>query len=110
MTQTPQDKAAKSKLQVLLFQLTELLKDPPIIINLPDWRDNVEGVLEEIGALSPDAYDRLQSLVAEAIRRAVAHVGDLDNEAAPNKTERSYNEYFTQVAFVTSEINAIKSL
>ena len=110
MSQIPQDEASKTKLQVLLFQLAELLKDPPIVINLPDWRDNVEDVMDEIEGLSPYVRDHLDDLITEVIRRAEVHVDDLDREAAPNETERSYHEYFTQVAFVASEINAIKSL
>ncbi|QVL58336.1 MAG: hypothetical protein KFB93_04435 [Simkaniaceae bacterium] len=110
MSQIPQDEASKEKMQLLLFQLVELLKDPPIVINLQDWRDSVEDVIDEIEELSSFAYDRLQDLVAEAIRRAEVHVRDLDSDVPPQQTEKSYHEYFAQVAFVSSEINALKSL
>ncbi len=110
MAQIPQDEASKEKIQLLLFQLGELLKDPPIVINFLDWRDNVEDVMGEIKDLSPYVYDRLQDLIIEVARRAEVHVEDLDNEAVPNDTERSYHEYFAQAGFVASEINSIKSL
>ncbi|MCB1072475.1 MAG: hypothetical protein H7A41_03640 [Chlamydiales bacterium] len=110
MTQMPQDEASKEKMQLLLYQLGELLNDPPIVINLPDWRDSIEDIMDEIEELSPYARDRLQDLITEAIRRAEVHVDDLDSDASPNKTEMSAQEYYTQVAFVSSEINALKSI
>ena len=110
MTQMPQDEASKEKMQLLLYQLGELLNDPPIVINLPDWRDSIEDIMDEIEELSPYARDRLQDLISGAIRRAATHVDDLDSDAPPNKTEMSAHEYYKQVAFVTSEINALKSL
>lgn len=110
MPQMPQDEPSKEKMQILLFQLGELLKDPPIVLNLADWRDSVEDVMDEIEGLSPYARDRLQDLVTEAIRRAEVHVDDLDSDAPPNKTEMSAQEYFAQIAFVGSEINALKSI
>lgn len=110
MFEMPQDEASKEKMQLLLFQLSELLKDPPIVINLPDWRESVEDVMEEINELSSYAHDRLQDLVIEGVRRVEVHVEDLDSDAAPNKTESSAHEYYAQVAFINSEINALKSL
>lgn len=109
MTSQSHDEASKEKLQLLFYQLAELLKDPPVVINLFDWRDSVENVMNEIEEISPHVRERLQDLVTEVIRRAEAHVDDIDSDALPHKMEVSSQEYFTQVAFVTSEINALKS-
>ena len=65
-------------MQLLLYQLGELLNDPPIVINLPDWRDSIEDIMDEIEELSPYARDRLQDLISAAIRSAAIHVDDLD--------------------------------
>ena len=55
-------------------------------------------------------HDRLDDLVREASRLANKHVMDLDRDAPPKDSEQSAMEYFEQIAFVASEINAIKSL
>ncbi|MBF5058906.1 hypothetical protein [Candidatus Neptunochlamydia vexilliferae] len=106
----PEDEAAKTKLQVLFFQLGELLKDPPDIMNLSDWRDNVEYALTEIHEISDSAYERLHMLAHEAINRAIIHVNHIDKDMPPDQLERSSAEYFEQVGFITSEINALKSM
>jgi hypothetical protein len=110
MTETPKDEAAKAKLQLLLFQLSEILNDPPTILDLADWRDNISHVMDQIKEVSELAYNRLEDLVVEVVRRGEVHVDDLDSEAPPNQSERTAHEYFAQVAFVTSEINSLKSI
>ncbi|MEM8728258.1 MAG: hypothetical protein AAGE99_06165 [Chlamydiota bacterium] len=110
MTQIPRDKASKEKMRLLLYQLGELLNDPPIVINLIDWSDSIEDIMDEIEDLSPFARNRLQGLITEVVRRAEVHVDALDSDALPTKTETSAQEYYAQVAFAHSEINALKSL
>ena len=110
MDQIPKDDASKEKLQVLLYQLSEQLKDPPIMVNLNDWRDTVEFLMRDIQELSTYIHDRLEDLVDEAVRLAIQHVMDLDQDAPPKESEQSSMNYFEQVAFVSSEMNAIKSL
>lgn len=109
MTQIPKDEPSKEKFRMLLFQLGEMLNDPPIVINFLDWRETIEDLMEEIEELSPFAFGRLDDLVTEALRRAGTHVEDLDSDAAPGQIEKSEHEYFAQVAFVASEINDLKS-
>ena len=102
------DQPSKEKLNLLLFQLGEHLNDPPVVINLNDWRDTAQDILEEIAEVSPFARNRLDDLVTEAVRRAEIHVDDLDSDAAPTQSEKSAHEYYTQVGFVMSEINDLK--
>jgi len=110
MDKMPEDDASKEKLQLLLFQLGEQLKDPPIMIDLYDWIDTVEIIMKDIQEVSPYVHDRLDNLVTEAARLANKHVMDLDKDAPPKDSEQSAMEYFEQIAFVASEINAVKSL
>jgi len=104
------DEASREALEVLLFQLMELLKGPPVFLDLPEWRENVEDVMNKIKDLSEVAYENLEDLVVEAVRRVEVHVQDLDENTEPQQTERSAQEYFTQVGFVSSEINSLKSI
>ena len=110
MNNMPEDDASKEKLQLLLFQLGEQLKDPPIMIDLYNWRDNVEIIMKDIQEVSPYVHDRLDDLINEAMRLANKHVMDLDRDISRRDSEQSAREYFEQIAFVASEINAIKSL
>ncbi|MCB1110784.1 MAG: hypothetical protein KDK64_07350 [Chlamydiia bacterium] len=110
MAQVPEDDASKEKLQLLLFQLGEQLKDPPIVIDMYDWRETVEIIMTEIQEVAPIIYEQLEDLVVGAMRLAERHVSDLDRDASPKEIEQSSMEYFEQVAFVTSEVNRIKSL
>lgn len=110
MPELPQDEPSKEKLKLLLFNLGEMLKDLPIIIDLYNWRDDVEYVMEEIKSLCPYIYNRLEDLVSRASQLAALHVNALDSDAPPNELEQSRINYFGQIAFVNSEINAIKSL
>ena len=110
MAELTKDEASREALEVLLFQLMELLKSPPVVLDLPDWRENVEDVMNKIKDLSEVAYENLEDLVIEAVRRAEVHVQDLDENTQPQQTERSAQEYFTQVGFVSSEINSLKSI
>lgn len=109
MVEMPQDEASKEKLRMLLYQLSELLNDPPIVINIRDWTETIEDLMDEIEELSPFVRNRLDDLVVEALKRAHIHVEDLDSDAPSNQTERSAHEYYAQVAFVSSEINNLKS-
>lgn len=108
--ETPKDEATKQKLQVLLFQLGEIIKDPPTILDLSVWEDNIELVMDEIKEVCELAYDRLDDLVIEVIRRGEIHVKNVDEEMPPNEVEQTEHEYFQQVGFVTSEINSLKSI
>lgn len=103
------DQPSKEKLAVLLFQLSEQLKSPPVIIDFYDWREDVEYTLKEIKELSPFAFERLDDLVSEAIRIAALHVSNMDRDASPKELEQSSMDYHEQVAFVLSEINSVKS-
>ena len=71
--------------------------------------ETIEDLMDEIEKLSPFVQKRLDDLVVEVLKRAYIHVKDLDSDAPPTQTERSANEYYAQVAFVTSEINNLKS-
>jgi len=110
MNELPKDDATKAKLQVLFFQLNEILKDPPTILDFPEWKDNISYVMDQIKELSELVYNRLDDLVTELIRRGENHVSDLDVDAAPQQTERSAYKYFEQLAYIESEINSLKSL
>lgn len=110
MNELPRDEASKNKLSLLLYQLSELMKNPPIVVDFYDWRDSVEITMDDIQDVAPYAHERLQDLVIEVVRRAEIHVDDLDRDALPTDKERSMHDYFAQVGFVTSEINALKSL
>jgi len=104
------DEASKKQFNTLLFQLGELLNDPPVVIGLYGWMDDVDEVMEKIQKLSPEAYDRLEDLVSEAVQRANQHVSDIDAEADPKVLEHDSNLYFEEIAFVSSEINNLKIL
>ena len=108
--ESPKDKSTQEKLQILLYRLEETLKDPPIMLDIFIWKDAVEQTMKQIKEASELAYNRLEDLVDEAVRRAESHVVDLDNEQSFQEVERTSCEYFEQVAFVTSEINALKSI
>ena len=108
--ETPKDEATRQKLQLLIFQLSEIINDPPTILDLADWEDNIEHVMNEIKDVSEMAYDRLDDLVIEVVRRGEIHVKDVDDEVSPKQSEQTAHEYFQQVAFVTSEINSLKSI
>jgi len=110
LAENPSDEASKEKLQLLLFQLGETLKDPPVVIDIYSWRDSVEVIMEEIQKVSPYAYNMLEDLITETVRIANIHVSDLDRNAPPNEIEQSSMKYFEQVAFVNSEINNLKSM
>ncbi len=110
MTKIPEDDSSKEKLQLLLFQLGEQLKEPPIMIDLYNWRDTVEIIMKDIQEVSPYVHDRLDALISEAMRLVHKHVMDLDRDISRKDSEQSAMDYFEQIAFVASEINAIKSL
>lgn len=110
MNQIPEDEASREKLQLLLFQLGEELKDPPIVIDIITWRENVEIAMEGIREVSPYVFERLEDLINEVIRLAQKHVMDIDNDLPPNEVEQSAMKYYQQVSIINSEINAIKSL
>ena len=110
MEDFPNDEASKIKLHLLLYQLSEHLKDPPVVIDLYDWRDNLDHLMEEIEELSPYAYQSLRDLVDQALRIATEHVSDLDKDLAPRELQNSSMNYNKQLAFVMSEINRLKSL
>ncbi len=102
------DKAIQEKLGILLFQLSELVKDPPTPIDFYDWRDNVSHVMKEIKAISLKSYDRLDDLVLAIERYGEQHVNDIENEVSPAEIAHSAERYFQQAAFLTSEINSLK--
>ncbi|NGX51497.1 MAG: hypothetical protein K1060chlam2_01363 [Chlamydiae bacterium] len=109
MAEQSKEEATKTKLQLLLYQLGELLNEPPTTLDLPDWRDNVTYIMEEIRDISELAFNHLEDLVAEVVRLGEVHVADLDEDAPPKQTERTGYDYFKQVGFVSSEINSLKS-
>jgi len=109
VAENPKDEAAKEKLQLLLYQLSEILNEPPTTLDLPDWKDNVAYVMDQIKGVSELGYNHLEGLVIEVVRRGEVHVADLDEDASAAQTERTAYEYFEQVAFVASEINTLKS-
>lgn len=101
----------KNQILGLLSQIAEMLKEPPIIIDFYDWREDLEQMMREIHSLSPHIHDRLDDLVSEAIRLGALHVNDIDKEEiSPNEVEQSSINYYEQIAFINSEINSIKSL
>ncbi|MBI3211279.1 MAG: hypothetical protein HYZ47_01150 [Simkania negevensis] len=104
------ENSTRAKLSLLLFQLGELFKDPPTVLDYYDWSDNIDYILGEINQLSSTAFNRLEDLVIEAQRRGKQHVDDIDADEAPSVIEHSSYLYFEQVSFITSEINSIKSL
>ena len=98
------------KINTLLFRLSDLLKSPPIVIDLYTWTADVEQVMDEMQEISSDAYERLDDLVVELLRRAEQHISDLDADEAPSIIEHDNNLYFEQVAIINSEINFLKKL
>ena len=102
--------AVKKKINLLLFELENLLNDPPIEIDLYSWIDDVDRVMDKINENSPHAFSYLESLVLEAEKRAEEHVRNLDEEEEPHIIEESRNLYFEQVGFTLSEINSLKFL
>ena len=104
------NKAIKAKLQLLLFQLEETLNDPPTVLDLIEWKENIEHIMNQISNIFDTVYDCLQDLVTEAVRRVEVHVQNLYEEAPPKEIEQSGHDYFQQVGFVISEINSLKSI
>lgn len=107
--QKPKDEAGETKLGLLLFQLGELVKDPPTTVDLYDWRYNIDHVMKEIKDLAPDYYEQLDDLVTAVQMEGERHVSDIDAEEAPNVIAHSGEHYFAKVAHLISEINRLKS-
>jgi len=100
----------KVKLGLLLFELGELFKNPPITIDYFDWTDRVDHVMDEIGRVSVQVFERIEALVSLVVLKAKEHVDDIDGDAMGNEIEQSSIRYYEQVGFLTSEINTIKGL
>ena len=96
------------KLHALFFQLGEILKEPPTIIDCYDWIDNIDFLMQQIQAISEDVYSKLDDLVTEVQRCGKEHVHDIDTEASPSQISRSADLYFKQVSYINSEINNLK--
>lgn len=97
-----------AKLNVLLFQLGELVKDLPTVLDYRDWKNNIDYVMREIHDISDIAYEKLDDLVTQIIQIGEDHVYLLDSDEAPNVIAHSSETYFKQVAYLTSEINSLK--
>lgn len=104
------DEKKAKRLNLLLFQLGELVKDPPTALDIEDWKKNVEYVMQEIRDISDHVYDRLDDLVTEVVRIGEEHIHQIDMDEAPSVVARSGELYFTQIAYLNSEINMLKSL
>ena len=115
MTKSPEnqkfrDDAAHTKLNLLLFQLSESVKIPPTIVDLYDWRYNVDYVMGQIKELAPDHYNRLDDLVTAVQLQGQNHITDIDADEAVNVIAHSSEHYFEKVSMLISEINHLKSL
>jgi len=99
----------RSKLNVLLFQLGDLLKEPPTILDVHDWKNNIDYVMQEIREISSEAYEKLDDLVTQVWRLGEQHVYEIDSDEPPNVVAHSAEKYFEQVSYVTSEINSLKA-
>ena len=100
----------RSKLNILLFQLGDQLKEPPTVLDYQDWKNNVDYIMEEIRDISDAAYGKLDDLVTEALRLGEEHMHEIDSDEPPNVVGRSAELFYTQVSYVTSEINNLKAL
>lgn len=100
----------RTKLNLLLFQLGEMVKDPPTVLDHYDWKNDLDYVMQEIRDISEEAYEKLYDIVLQVQRMGEEHIGDIDGDAAPNVTARSAELYFQQVAYLTSEINSLKKV
>ncbi|CCB89468.1 hypothetical protein [Simkania negevensis] len=100
----------RAKLSVLLYQLGDQLKEPPTILDYQDWKNNVDYIMQEIRDISDAAYYKLDDLVTEVLRLGEEHVYEIDSDEPPNVVARSAELFYTQVSYVTSEINSLKSL
>ncbi len=100
----------RAKLNVLLFQLGDQLKEPPTILDYQDWKNNVDYIMQEIRDISDTAYHKLDDLVTEVLRLGEEHVAEIDSDEPPNIVARSAELFFMQVSYVNSEINNLKAL
>lgn len=98
----------RNKLHSLFYQLSELIKSLPTILDFYDWVGRVDYIMQEIRDLSDRAYERLNDLVLELERIAEKHVEDLDEDVSPRVAASSAEKYFQQVSYVISEINQLK--
>ncbi len=92
----------------LLFQLGEILKEPPTVIDCYDWLDTIDALMRQIRAISKEAHDKLDDLICEVQRRGQEHVRDIDANESPSQVARSADLYFEQVSYTNSEINDLK--
>ena len=103
-------KGLDGKVNLLFFQLSELVNNPPITIDFYDWRSSINALMKEIKSLSPKDHKRLEDLVEGVKMRAEKHIIDLDAEESPAVVAHSQEHYFQSVAMLESEINQLKRL
>ena len=96
--------------ELLLYQLGELIKDPPVVIDYYGWLNDVDRSMKAIKKVDREAYDRLIDLVSELQRRAGDMIKDLDDEEIPSTIARDHSHYFEEASFITSEINSLKNV
>jgi len=99
-----------TKLNHYLFQLSELIKSPPTVLDYHDWKSNVDFVMQEIHDLSDRAYEELEDLVTQLKRLGEDHVFRIDADEPPDVISRSSELYFEQVSYLTSEMNRLKGV
>ena len=103
-------KGLDGQVNLLFFQLSELVNDPPTILDFYDWRSNVNKLMKEIKRLSPKDHERLDDLVEGVKLHGEKHINDLDAEESPAVIAHSQEHYFQSVAMLESEINQLKRL
>ena len=103
-------KGLDGKVNLLFFQLSELVNNPPTTIDFYDWRSNINALMKEIKRLSPEDHKRLDDLVEGVKMRGEKHIIDLDAEESPAVVAHSQEHYFQSVAMLESEINQLKRL
>ena len=96
------------KLNALLYQLGEQVKDLPTLLDYHEWKNNLDYTMQEIRDISDKAYESLEDLVTQVCRIGEEHIYELDNDEPPSVTARSSELYFEQVAYITSEVNRLK--
>lgn len=106
----PEKKRLDKKINLLFFQLSQLVNDPPTTVDFYDWRSNVNNLMQEIEGFSPRVHDRLDDLVEAVKLQGERHVSDLDAEESPAVTAHSQERYFQSVAMLDSEINQLKKI
>ena len=102
------DQHSRDQLNLLLYQLSQLIDTPPLPIDHLVWLDDIDGKMKGIQHISQHVFEQLVDLIVELQKRGEEHVKDIDDDETPHVIEQSGRRYYEQACFVHSEINRLK--